>query len=747
MKRVLVVEDDKYLNKLICDYLAIEGFDVKSARDGESAWSILSEEPHFDSLVLDMLLPKVMGAELLSKINENLKFESLQKICISGVYKDVEDIQRLCALHDLQAYLPKPFDLDELCAKLNNTNYSAGDQQKKTGDLKLTSLERLFFQSYCQAFTGSLDLKWEDSSRRIFFLNGHPVSASSSALAENLGAFLVQEAYLDEEQRDQISKKMAKERIFFGEALLSLKLLNKAELYQALRKHTYKILTHCFSTRQGTYHFESLAELPSHLPHIEFNPFLLMLEAQSKQISGAALEALFQIKANEYPHRGPRFFQCLPLCAPGEFLQKLCENWGARETLADWFLKVPLQDREKAQRILYLAESLKMLSWKSEPQESELRAQSFQFDQERERESSEVDPQLDQQIRELYMDALNQNYFELLGVEEEASLEKIESAYREIRFEKHPDRYENALGGESKRILQDYLTRLDKAYQCLIDETRRSEYAQSIFRMSSDSAADSKRYLQAQDLFYQAQKLLQSDKFSEAKLLFDRAAATWSSGVEYRMYSVYTDFRSSKNAKLSEKQALLIKLKELCIQHPHSDVGFLLLGHAHRQLDQISAARDAYQKALALQPEQTDALNALSRLAEREQPQWKLRLPRQIPRRWYRNLFLLLFAVALLVPLWKWKEGFQNVDESVLRPSPQSIAEHFQALQILIKEDVGQVVLASGQVKGIPDAVVRHKCQRSLSLLEAYGASRLYLTEEGIGLAAMCSSTRFQRYK
>lgn len=746
MKRVLVVEDDKYLNKLICDFLSIEGFHVESARDGESAWTLLSGDSSWDAVVVDMLLPKKMGAELLTEINETEGLQNLKKICMSGVYKDAQDVERLCHLHQLEGYLTKPFELAELLALLKGEEFQKSEAPLSKGDLKQSPLERLFFQSYCAAFTGSLDLEWEESSRRIYFLNGHPVSASSSALSENLGSFLVQEAYISEDQRDEISRKMAEESIYFGEALLSLGYLEKAELYQALRQHTYKILTHCFSTRGGQFQFKVLEELPSHLPHIEFNPFLLMLESQRKQISAAALEALFQIKAEDFPHREPRFFQCLALFAPGEELLKKFQTWSGSESLSQWFKRIELQEREKAQRILYLAESLKILHWKSEPQNDLPDTRSFQFDQERERESAAANPQTEAQIRELYMDALNQNYFELLGVAEDSSTEEIDKQYRDRRYQSHPDRYESGLAPEAKRILQDYLTRLDKAYQCLSDHNRRKAYQNDIFRMSEDSAADSKRFLQAQDLFYQAQKHLAAERFSEAKLLFDRAAATWAMGVEYRMYSLYTDFRASKDKKFSERQGLLLKLKDLVLKHSHLETGFLLLGHAHRYLQQISAAREAYQKALAIQPELLEALNALSRLAERERSRFRFPWPQKLPKQFLRKTLLLALALSVLIPLWQFKESFQKTDPNMLKPDPASLKEFFQAKDISIQNDIAQVLVLEGETKGIPDAVIRHKCQRSLNLLQAYGASRLYVVEEKLGLSARCSAEQFQRY-
>jgi DNA-binding response OmpR family regulator len=92
MARILIVEDDKYLNKLITDRFILEGFEVQSVLDGESAWDLLSRaqgsEKPFDVLLSDMLLPRLMGAQLFAKAQEVQKTHPLRLIAMSGIYKN-----------------------------------------------------------------------------------------------------------------------------------------------------------------------------------------------------------------------------------------------------------------------------------------------------------------------------------------------------------------------------------------------------------------------------------------------------------------------------------------------------------------------------------------------------------------------------------------------------------------------------------------------------------------------------------
>src|SRR5690349_9560402 len=112
MPKVLLVEDDRYINKLISDRLSLEGFEVESVLDGESAWTSLNRanehDMPFDFLLTDMLLPKLMGAELLNRVRDNRDLDALRIIAVSGIYKDPTQITELSRLYRVERYFTKP---------------------------------------------------------------------------------------------------------------------------------------------------------------------------------------------------------------------------------------------------------------------------------------------------------------------------------------------------------------------------------------------------------------------------------------------------------------------------------------------------------------------------------------------------------------------------------------------------------------------------------------------------------------
>lgn len=72
MIKILVAEDDKALNGLVCAYLADNGYEAVAAYDGRQALSVL-EDRTVDMIISDIMMPAVDGYELAKAVRENDK--------------------------------------------------------------------------------------------------------------------------------------------------------------------------------------------------------------------------------------------------------------------------------------------------------------------------------------------------------------------------------------------------------------------------------------------------------------------------------------------------------------------------------------------------------------------------------------------------------------------------------------------------------------------------------------------------
>jgi DNA-binding response OmpR family regulator len=108
-KKILVVDDDRELQDLICFALAREGFDPVSAYDAFEGLKLISGEK-FDLALLDIMMPRMDGLEMLSRLREHN--EKLHVIVMTAMSTPDTVIT---ALRDQACdFLAKPFDLGEL---------------------------------------------------------------------------------------------------------------------------------------------------------------------------------------------------------------------------------------------------------------------------------------------------------------------------------------------------------------------------------------------------------------------------------------------------------------------------------------------------------------------------------------------------------------------------------------------------------------------------------------------------------
>ena len=110
---VLIVEDEKTLSQLIQMNLDLEGYTTDLAVDGAEALDKINSA-HYDIVILDLMLPKISGMDVLSKIR--LQHTDLPVIITSAKDTSSDRIQGLKEGAD--DYLVKPFEMEELLIRM-----------------------------------------------------------------------------------------------------------------------------------------------------------------------------------------------------------------------------------------------------------------------------------------------------------------------------------------------------------------------------------------------------------------------------------------------------------------------------------------------------------------------------------------------------------------------------------------------------------------------------------------------------
>ncbi len=116
MKTVLFIEDESALQKTIGEVLGQEGYEVVSALDGEVGLR-LAKGRKPDLILLDLILPKITGFDVLKRLKEDDETKDIPVIILTNL-EDPRDIEKAVEL-GAKTYLSKAqYDLEEVVAKV-----------------------------------------------------------------------------------------------------------------------------------------------------------------------------------------------------------------------------------------------------------------------------------------------------------------------------------------------------------------------------------------------------------------------------------------------------------------------------------------------------------------------------------------------------------------------------------------------------------------------------------------------------
>ena len=142
MVDILIVEDNKELSSLLCDFLRMENYTVSVAETGEKAL-YLYERYGAKLIVLDIMLPGMDGFAVCKKIRE----ESNTPILIVSAKTDKEDKLNGLIL-GADDYIEKPYDIDIMLAKIAGIfkrRYAL--DELVCGDLRINKLTRTLYRN------------------------------------------------------------------------------------------------------------------------------------------------------------------------------------------------------------------------------------------------------------------------------------------------------------------------------------------------------------------------------------------------------------------------------------------------------------------------------------------------------------------------------------------------------------------------------------------------------------------------
>jgi len=114
-KKILVIDDEEDMQKLLKMRLQQENFNVIVAGDGDIGAKTAEQELP-DIILMDIMMPKMDGFSCLKEIRSLPKTKDIPVLMLSG--KEEEKVRDLFAFQKISGYIEKPFELDDLVVKI-----------------------------------------------------------------------------------------------------------------------------------------------------------------------------------------------------------------------------------------------------------------------------------------------------------------------------------------------------------------------------------------------------------------------------------------------------------------------------------------------------------------------------------------------------------------------------------------------------------------------------------------------------
>ena len=179
--KILVVDDESRMRKLVRDFLVRQGYEVLEAGDGEEALDIFYREKDIALLILDVMMPKMNGWEVCREVRENSKVPIIMLTAKSDESDELMGFDL-----GVDEYISKPFSPKILVARveaiLRRTNQIGDSSQiKKAG---LIVLDKTAHEVTIDG--KSVELSFKDFELLEYFMDNQGIALSRERILNSV---------------------------------------------------------------------------------------------------------------------------------------------------------------------------------------------------------------------------------------------------------------------------------------------------------------------------------------------------------------------------------------------------------------------------------------------------------------------------------------------------------------------------------------------------------------------------------
>ena len=177
--KILVVDDEARMRKLVKDFLANKGFYVEEAGDGEEAVDKFFAQKDIALVLLDVMMPKMDGWEVLKTIR---KYSQVPVIMLTARSEERDELQGFSL--GVDEYISKPFSPKILVARveaiLRRSNASGGDALSVGGILIDKAAHQVTIDGQ------PVDLSYKEFELLAYFVDNQGIALSREKILNNV---------------------------------------------------------------------------------------------------------------------------------------------------------------------------------------------------------------------------------------------------------------------------------------------------------------------------------------------------------------------------------------------------------------------------------------------------------------------------------------------------------------------------------------------------------------------------------
>jgi DNA-binding response regulator srrA len=177
--KILVVDDEARMRKLVKDFLSVKGYKVVEAADGEEAISLFMEQKDIKLILLDVMMPKMDGFETLKLIRQ---YSDLPVIMLTARSEEKDELQGFNL--GVDEYITKPFSPKILVARVEAILRRSGQDREE----KLSAGGIVIDKSAHQVSIDDtpIDLSYKEFELLSYFLENKGIALSREKILNHV---------------------------------------------------------------------------------------------------------------------------------------------------------------------------------------------------------------------------------------------------------------------------------------------------------------------------------------------------------------------------------------------------------------------------------------------------------------------------------------------------------------------------------------------------------------------------------